>query len=688
MAEREADAGAEGAGFGAVLRRHRVAAGLTQEALAERAGLSRRGVQHLEAGDARPYPATLDALAAALALGPEDRARLRAAVPVASPPPADPADDRRGRRPPAAGPANLPLQLTSFVGREDELGATRELVAAHRLVTLTGAGGVGKTRLALEAAGALRPAYPDGVWLVELAALADPALVPQAVAGAVGVREEPDRPLLATLTDALRAKRLLLVLDNCEHLLEACARLADALLRACPDVRVLATSREPLATPGETVWRVPPLAVPETGDSPPVERLTQSEAVRLFVDRARAAQPGFRATPATAPAVAHICRRVDGLPLAIELAAARVRVLPVAQILARLEDRFRLLTGGSRTVLPRQQTLRASLEWSHGLLSEDERVLFRRLAVFAGGWTLTAAEAVGGGAGVAPEEVLDGLTGLVDKSLVVAEGPGDDARYRLLGRPADPARAADPAGAAGDERGLRLALGLHGFWALRGYWSEGSLWLERAVRAGPAPSALRARALEHAGYLASDLGDFRRAEALLAEGVAECRALGDQRGLASALGTLGMVARLRADPAARGLLEEALALARAVGDWREAAASLALLGVVARQDGDYAVARARLEASLPPLREHGDVGMIAWVRNELGLVAAGQGRDDEAGALFRESLAACGGSGTSRGSSRPCWRSARPTWLAATTRRLGRCWANASGSAGSWGTGR
>jgi transcriptional regulator with XRE-family HTH domain len=299
--------------FGALLRRHRLAAGLTQEALAERAGLSARGVQDLERGLKRaPRPDTLRLLAGALELAPEARAALAAAA-------------RLGAAGRGGGRHNLPAPLTSFVGRERELAAVHRLLGGEppgpRLVTLTGPGGVGKTRLALQAAAEVRDAYPDGVWLVELAALADPDLVPQAVAAAAGVREDPGRPLLATLTAALRAKRLLLVLDNCEHLVDACARLADALLRACPHLTVLATSREALGLAGETVWRVPSLALPAVPDPrhpPPVEALTRSEAVALFVDRARAVQPRFVLTPESAAAVAALCALLDGLPLALE----------------------------------------------------------------------------------------------------------------------------------------------------------------------------------------------------------------------------------------------------------------------------------------------------------------------------------------------------------------------------------
>ena len=304
------------------------------------------------------------------------------------------------------------------------------------LVTLTGPGGVGKTRLALEVAGQTAGAWPDGVWLVELAPLAEPGLVTQAVAAALGVREVAGQPLAATLAERLGRRRLLLVLDNCEHLLDACARLAEALLRACPTLTILATSREALGLAGETVFRVPSLTLPDPDHPPPVAALTHSEAVRLFVDRALAVLPTFRVTDQNAPAVAQVCARLDGLPLALELAAARVRVLPVEQLLARLADRFRLLTGGSRTAVERHQTLRAAVAWSYDLLAEPERALFDRLSVFAGGWTLEAAEAVGadGAAdGLAASEVLDLLTRLVDTSLVVAEPhPDGTARFRLL----------------------------------------------------------------------------------------------------------------------------------------------------------------------------------------------------------------------------------------------------------------
>jgi predicted ATPase/class 3 adenylate cyclase len=336
---------------------------------------------------------------------------------------------------------NLPAPMTSFVGRVAELIEVRRLLGMTRLLTLTGAGGSGKTRLALEAARELAETCADGVWLVDLAPLTDPSLVPQAVAVVLGVREVAGQPLTERLAEVLRSRALLLVLDNCEHLVAACAHLADTLLHACPKLQVLATSREVLGIAGETVYRVPPLSVPEAGALCSVEELTHFDAVRLFAGRAAAAHPAFRVTEANAAAVTEVCRRLDGLPLALELAAARVPTLSVDEIAARLADRFRLLTGGGRTASPRQQTLRAMLDWSHDLLTEHERIVFRRLGVFAGGWTLAAAAAAclpaddRATAVAEPSDelaMLDLLTRLVEKSLVVVEEQHPTRRYRLL----------------------------------------------------------------------------------------------------------------------------------------------------------------------------------------------------------------------------------------------------------------
>ncbi len=346
-------------------------------------------------------------------------------------------------------PNNLPLQLTSFIGREKEIAEIKSLVEHNRLVTLTGSGGVGKTRHSLQVAAEVLDAFPEGAWLVELAPVSSPELVPQTLANVLGVHEDQSRSLFTALQDHLQSKTILLLLDNCEHLLEACAQLADGLLHACPRLKILVSSREALGMAGEVSFRVPSLSLPDARHLPSLERLTQYDSVRLFIERAVAVKSDFIVANHNAPAVAQICSRLDGIPLAIELAAARLRGLSAEQISERLDDRFRLLTGGSRTALPRQQTLRAMIEWSYDLLSEAERVLLRRLAVFVGDWTLEAAEAVcaepespagspvpavpaPAGQALATPDVMDLLLRLVDKSLIVPQEQAGQARYHML----------------------------------------------------------------------------------------------------------------------------------------------------------------------------------------------------------------------------------------------------------------
>jgi predicted ATPase len=291
-----------------------------------------------------------------------------------------PSAGRKPEEPIGSSSNNLPASLTSFVGREHETREVKRLLSMTRLLTLTGAGGSGKTRLALEVARGLVGAYPDGVWLIEFAALSDPALVPQAVAAALDVRDQPGRPLEDTLADHLRSRSLLLLLDNCEHLVDGAARLADTLLSTCPNLKILATSRETLGVPGEALWTVPPLSLPDVDGAPTVEDLMRCEAVMLFVDRARSRLPAFELTEENAGSTASVCRKLDGIPLAIELATARMGALEVEQVAQRLEDSLGLLTGGARMMDPRQQTMRATLEWSHELLSEPEKRLFGRLS--------------------------------------------------------------------------------------------------------------------------------------------------------------------------------------------------------------------------------------------------------------------------------------------------------------------
>src|SRR5579885_3179113 len=372
---------------------------------------------------------------------------------------------------------NLPSEVAGFVGREREVAELKRLLPQTRLLTLTGCGGCGKTRLALRVAADLVPSFPDGVWLVECAPLADSALVPRAVAAVLGVRGTAGQPLLATLAVALASRRLLLVLDNCEHLIGACARLAETLLRACPHLRILATSREPLRLPGEVTWRVPSLALPAPGPLAALESLAQVEAVALFLDRARARQPAFTLTAQNAPAVAAICHHLGGLPLAIELAAAQMGALTPAQIADRLDDALRLLGGGSRT-LPRQETLRATLDWSYALLSGAEQRLFRRLAVFSGGFDVAAVEGACADEGRAPADALPLLAALVEKSLVEPQVEGGNARYRLL----EPMRqyAAERLAAHGELEAMRRRHALY-FLSLA---EEAEPWLTSGAR-GP-----------------------------------------------------------------------------------------------------------------------------------------------------------------------------------------------------------
>jgi predicted ATPase/class 3 adenylate cyclase len=589
---------------------------------------------------------------------------------------------------------NLPRYLTPFVGREVEVAEACRLLGSARLLTATGAGGCGKSRLAVHVAAELLDEYPDGVRLVDFAPIAEPTLVPRAIAAALGVRETAEQPTTATLAAALGPKRLLLVFDNCEHLIEPCARVADALLRSCAGLRVLATSRERLGVAGEVTWRVPSLAVPGSAEDR-FEDVARSEAVRLFVERARDVVPSFRLTESNAGAVARICRRLDGIPLALELAAARVRVLSVVEIAARLDDGFRLLTGG-RAAPQRHQTLRALVDWSHDLLSEVERVLFRRLAVFAGGWTLAAAEAVCTG-GAPDVDVFDVLVGLIDKSLVVTDEHSGTTRYRLLEtlrhyaweklvtsgeadalrrrhaayhaqfvaseaprllgqqqldargrleRELDNLRAAmNWAVASGSpDAGLRIAGGLWAFWLIWDRCVEAREWLAQLLAAGDAPDEARAAGLMAAGLCGWAVGAPEEAEAHLAASAALRRTLGDRPGLAHCLNfqALAIGTQGRLDEA-EALGAEALALFRANGDQVGVAWATVHLGHVAFRRGDLTTARSRYEETLALARDAGErwqtghalhvLGYVALFQNDLALARS---RYEEGGRVYGE----------------------------------------------------
>jgi predicted ATPase/class 3 adenylate cyclase len=581
---------------------------------------------------------------------------------------------------------NLPAQLTSFIGREKEIVTVKSLITEHRLTTLTGSGGTGKTRLSLQVAADLLDSFPAGVWFVEFAPLADPALVPQTVLTTLGLREEMDRPVLETLTHYLQTRKVLLILDNCEHLVEAAAQFAEAVLQACPNLRLLVSSREALGIPGEKAWHVTSLSIPNTHVSQSVETIRQYEAVLLFVDRAQTAFSGFTITNANVAAVAQICSRLDGIPLAIELAAARVKMLKVEQIAERLDDRFRLLTGGSRTALPRQQTLRAMIDWSYDLLPESERVLLRRLSVFAGGWTLEAAETVCQGPGIDDYNVLDPLAQLVNKSLVVVDADtmpvgyeSAETRYRLLetvrqyvreklsetgegmavrdlhlqyflglAERAEPELTGprvvewmkrlddelDNIRAAlewslkqGAQAGLQLACALRHYWFSRNLLMEGIDWLSQLLRqpAASTPDVARAKALTTSAYLHRwGLGDAK-AQILAEQGLMLYRALGDQRGVALALHVLGgALCSQRNYTAGRPLMFESLALYKTMGDTLGISDVLNWLGSFG-DNQDYKQARAYLDESLALCRTLGHTAGIRSRLRNLGHLALEHG---------------------------------------------------------------
>ena len=577
-----------------------------------------------------------------------------------------------------ATPNNLPQQLTSFVGRESDLAELKQLAARIRLLTLLGVGGIGKSRLSLQVGAELIEDFSDGVWLVELAPLTDPRLVPQAVASVLGVKEAAGRPVTEALLRFFRNRRLLLILDNCEHLLQACAELAKQLLQAGPHSKIVATSREPLRVTGETTYPVP--ALPE------------SASERLFLDRAQAAKPSFRAN-GSLKSVASICRRLDGIPLAIELAAACVRTLSVETIATRIEDRFRLLTRGDQTALPRQQTLRALIDWSHGMLTAEERAVLRRLAVFAG-WTIEAAEAVTSFGAIERARVLEHMLQLAEKSLVAVEPGGE--RYRLLdtvrqyaqehleesregaeartrhlqfyvalAEKARPELVGPKQGewlarldlerenllAAhawceqapnGAELDLKLAYLLRPYWFNRGILGLGLRVTEDALkrRDAQARNLERSRGLFDAGQLSFFMGRYRESQLYLEESLEIARQLGDRRRMAAALQPLTGALLAQGERAgAWRYCHEALALAEQTGAPRELAGALISVGQLHRLEGNLDQAEPLYEKALALGRERGDGELIAVSFLNLAMAAAGRGARDRARQMLVEVLA-------------------------------------------------
>jgi predicted ATPase/class 3 adenylate cyclase len=578
-------------------------------------------------------------------------------------------------------PNNLPVQLTSFIGREKEIDQIKKRLERDRLVTITGSGGIGKTRLSIQVTSELLDEYPQGVWLVELAPITDSSLVIHTVCAALHVTLQGNAPALNVLIDYLKLKKILLVLDNCEHLIDACARLCDSLLHACPDLRILASSREALGIDGENAYRVPSLSLPNSKDE--LQTIKKSEAVKLFMERASATLPKFEITEVNAPVVVQICQRLDGVALAIELAASRVKLLKVEQIAARLDDAFRLLTGGSRTALPRQQTLRTLIDWSYNLLSDEERTALRCCSVFVGGWSLEGVEAVCNN-----PDMLDLLTHLVDKSLVAVDFEhGDEPRYYLLETIRQYAREklaesgetrlirdrhlthflalakrAEPEvqsaeqlrwldgleldidnfraalewslerGEGGAEIGLKIASNLWWFWYLRGHPEEGQ-WLEKTLRASQTSADLvtRANALSRLSVVRFIHGVARTAAD---EALALGQTLGSagRESVALALLFKGAWAVYQADYAQGKLLaEESVKLFRELGHRWGMCEALTWLGMSLINMGDHQLAIPPLEESLALARQARDGNEIGFALWQLGRAAMARSDYSQAG---------------------------------------------------------
>jgi non-specific serine/threonine protein kinase len=680
--------------FAELLRQHRLDLGLTQEGLAERAGLSARGVQDLERGlNLAPRASTLRLLVRALGLNGSEAAALLRAAKHRDTLPAAEVRDRH----------NLPLPTTSFVARAGELGQLEQLISASRLVTLTGAGGCGKTRLALEVGHAHLDRFADGVWLVELASLADASLVAQSIATTLGITSG-DRPPAEALIENLGRRHALLLLDNCEHVVDACAEIVDRLLRVCARLQILATSREALRVPGEAVWSVGSLSLPDTAAlaRPDVDaraKLLEAEAAQLFVDRARLVARSFAVTGQNASSVARICQRLDGIPLAIELATARLAVLGVEQLADRLQNRVGVLAPGYRSAAHRQQTLHATIDWSYQLLSDVERGLLRRLSVFAGGWSVEAAESVAADQLHASAEVVEQLGSLVAKSMVLVEEPPKaepgTVRYRCLEtirqfaeeqlvasgtavavralhrdwylhfaeQSLDGVQGPNPkpwlqrldlehdnllaalgfSAAVSDSAGklLRLAGLLGPYWQARGLLvREGIGWLEAALaHAHRSPSAERVRALIWLGELEAGGGNSARIQ-VLQDSVAEARAVGDQRLLSMATSHLGRaLLSVGRHTEAHRLLEEALALSRAADLPRDVALNQSWLGVTLIAESQLDAAEVLLLESVAVGRQAGYEFPVVWSLRALAELYRARGDFARGRSVAREGLA-------------------------------------------------
>lgn len=555
---------------------------------------------------------------------------------------------------------NLPTQLTTFIGRENEIAEVKQELESHRLVTLTGSGGTGKTRLSLQVAADLLDHFDHGVWFVELAPLTDPDLIPQTILSAIGISEQANKTALEILKEYLHEKKVLIVLDNCEHLIEASAKVTNTLLNAAPNLKVLTSSREALGVKGELSYPVPSLSLPDPKHLPVIKQLSQYEAVRLFIDRTLLVAPHFDVDKDNAPFITQICYRLDGIPLAIELAAARIKMMSVEQISARLDDRFRLLTGGARTALPRHQTLRALIDWSYDILSDNERLLLRRLSVFAGGWTLEAAEEVCSGNGIEVYEILDLLTQLVNKSLVVVieHSRSGETRYRMLETIRQYAREklleaggseiirqqhlsyyvklveqAEPelyrsnqvfwlnklddeldnlrialewALERNVEAGLRIATIPWQFWQARGYLQELGDWLGQLLDLYETEDSLHVRAL--IAYCKC-INDSARSRIIAEQSLQMARTLSDKQSEALSLMYLGTVISVQGDlREGIPIVEQSLALFRELGDTLNQAYATGWLSL---NNNDLEHTKALVIESLRLFRQSGHLWGIA-----------------------------------------------------------------------------
>ncbi|MCB0727574.1 MAG: tetratricopeptide repeat protein, partial [Ignavibacteriae bacterium] len=590
-----------------------------------------------------------------------------------------------------ARPNNLPVQLTNFIGREEEIRHSKMLLKNNRLLTLTGSGGAGKTRFSLQTGAEMTDEFANGVWFVELDAISDPDSLSVELINVFGLKEEPNKTIEDILAEHLKDKEVLLILDNCEHLVTACAELAERLLSSCPKLKIIATSREALNCRGEQTYRIPPLSLPDPGLKNTPEHLLQFESIRLFVERALAVNPKFRVTNENAPALAEVCSRLDGIPLAIELAATRTKTLTIEKIYERLGDRFKLLTGGKRTALPRQQTLRALIDWSYDLLSENEKILWSRLSVFSGGWTLEAVEEVCSDEKIIKNEVLDLLSLLTEKSVIIYDETKD--RYKILeslkqygieklsdgneiylkhlnyfselSEKAKPELIGENSKfwldlIEADHRnfisaiewsvrnensvkGAVTALALGRFWNLTGQYSTGLRLLEIILESGETiDKSLKALLYNWKGSFKSAQGEYEQAKEFYEEFLILRKEIGDKSGVAGALHNLGNVTLSMGDyEQAKNYYEKSLSIYKEIGEKEGISAPILSLGNIALNQGDYKQAEKYFEESLNIKKETGNKDGISRIINYLGNLAYFNGDYEQAKKYYLESFNIC-----------------------------------------------